>query len=289
MRRAIAALASLLGACAGVSGQPVAAPAPSTSAAPPPPMPVTVDAALGRTADEGSVLLRLSVVRTHPLGPRVEPFVLAWPGWSSTIASLSSHPVADLEWIDVVGPKDPALERLATRTPLGDEVVDGKLAARNDGTLRVALRPQPHVVVAIPPSAASTAEILRSAPLVEPRTDDDEALHVDFPHPHEMVPEIPVEARHLVLRVFSRPGGAAEAFGELTCDDAATASHVADDLRGRVDGVNNLIVRVLTRGLLSGLSIRLEGAAVELRLPATREQLESLATLAAGFLPAPPR
>jgi hypothetical protein len=246
-----------------------------------------VDAALGRTAEEGSVLLRLSVARTHPLGTRLEPFILAWPGWATTIASLTSHPVADLDWIDVVGPRDPALERLAARTAVGDEVLDARLAARSDGTLRVALRPHPHLVVAMPPAAAPSVEqALRGAPLADPHAaDDDEAVHVDFPHPHDMLPHVPPEARRLVLRVYSRPGGAGEAFADLTFDDEATATHQADDLHARVDSMNNLMVRILTRDLLGGLVIGTEGAVVHLRLPATRDQLESLATLAVGFLP----
>jgi hypothetical protein len=50
--------------------------------------------------------------------------------------------------------------------------------------------------------------------------------------------------------------------------------------------MNNLMVRVLTRDLLGGLTITAEGPVVKLVLPATREQLESLATLASALLPA---
>jgi hypothetical protein len=46
------------------------------------------------------------------------------------------------------------------------------------------------------------------------------------------------------------------------------------------------VVRVLTRDLLGGLAITAEGPIVKLRLPATKEQLESLATLASAMLPA---
>ena len=247
---------------------------------------MTVDALLRRTAGEGSVLLRLSVAREHPLGARLEPFILAWPGWGPTLASLTKHPVAELDWIDVVGPKDAAQERLAARTAMADEVVDARVAARSDGTLRVVARPRPHVVVAVTPdSAAAVEQTLRAAQLLDPVADADEALHVDFPHPHEALPDVPAETRRLVLRVYSRPGGGAEAFAELTCDDEPSATRMADWIRGRVDSLNNLVVRVLTRDLLNGLVVDTKGPVVALRLPATRDQLESLATLAAGLLP----
>jgi hypothetical protein len=49
--------------------------------------------------------------------------------------------------------------------------------------------------------------------------------------------------------------------------------------------MNSIIVRVLLRDLLGGITITAEGPVVKLRLPATREQLESLATLASAMLP----
>jgi hypothetical protein len=220
MRRAAGALALLLCACGGagdVRQAPSTAAAPAavaTSAAPVSLLAaLTVDGLLARTPAEGEVLVQMSVVRAHPLAPRLEPFVRAWPGWSTTLGSITQHPVADLEWIDVVGPKDATMERLASRTraSFGDDVVDARLQSRSDGTLRVVLRPRPHLVVAVSSEAAASVEpVLRASPLVDPAVEPDEGLAVDFPHPHEMIPQIPDAARRLAVRVFARPGGAAE-------------------------------------------------------------------------------
>ncbi|MGH7298046.1 MAG: hypothetical protein ACRELB_24110, partial [Polyangiaceae bacterium] len=261
----------------------------SPTPAPAPPAPVTIDEALARTTDDGTVLLRLTVARAHPLGPRIEPFVLAWPGWGSTLRAVSAHPLQELDWIEVVGPKDADRERLAVKTAVGDDVIDARLGARSDGTLRVVVRPRPHLVVAGPPdAAASIAAILARGALVEPTGeltgDEGEALHVDLPHPHDAVPEVPADATRLVVRVYSRPGGAAEGFASMQCADAATATHVAEALRARVDSVNGVVARLLTHDLLGELVITTEGDAVDLRLPATREQLEALATLASALL-----
>jgi hypothetical protein len=227
------------------------------------------------------------VVRAHPLAPRLEPFVRAWPGWSTTLGSITQHPVADLEWIDVVGPKDATRERLATRTRaiFGDDVVDTRLKSRSDGTLRVVLRPRPHLVVAVSSDAAAAVEpALRASPLVDPRADPDEGLAVDFPHPHEMLPQIPDEARRLAVRVYARPAGAAEALAEITCDDEAAATATATTLRDRAAAVNDVMVRLLTRDLLGGLVVEAHGPHVELRLPATAEQADALVTLATATL-----
>jgi hypothetical protein len=287
MKTALVGLVSLVIACGSAAGNvpaatvtaPVVAP---VSAA------LTVDGLLGRTSEEGSVILRLSVARQHPLGGLIVPFVLAWPGWGATITSLTTEPLTDLEWIDVVGPKDPAHERMLVRTAAPDETIDARLQARTDGSLRVVERGLPHLVAALPPDGAQAIlQSLRSSRLAEPDNADDadEVLHVDFPNPHGVMLFVPKNVRRAVVRADSRPGGAAEGFADLTCDDEATATRMAGELRARAESMNNLMVRVLTRDLLGGVAITSEGPVVKLRLPATKEQLESLATLASALLP----
>lgn len=231
-------------------------------------------------------MLRLSVARAHPLGNRLEPFILAWPGWGKTIRRFTAHPVADLEWIDVVGPRDTDKERLSTRTTVDDSVIDTRLAQSGDGTMRVVLRSQPHLVTAAPPSLAAGLQAqLRNARVLDPQAEPDEGLRADLPDPHALSHYVPQEARRALVHVYSRPGGGAEARAELTCDDPAAAERAADSLRSTVSGLNGLLVRMLTHDLLSGLSIDVSGPIVRLRLPASREQLEALMTLASGMLP----
>jgi hypothetical protein len=296
MRRS-AALAAVL-ACATASGCAASghgsAPDQAAAATAPRPQPPSRDVEpavlLGRSPDEADVLLRLSVAREHPLGPKLEPFVLAWPGWGSTLRRFTVHPVAELDWIDIVGPKDPTKERLAARTTMDDELVESRLSGSSDGSLRVALRPQPHLVTAVPPAAAGalTGALLDGHVVDPPPASGDEGLRALLPHPHQFFRVIPEEAQSALLRVMARPAGAAQAELELSCGDAATAQKVADAMREQADHVNGMLVRMLTHDLLSGLSVRVEGDKALLSLPASREQLEALAALAAGFIPPQP-
>jgi hypothetical protein len=246
---------------------------------------MTVDTLLARGSDDAEVLVRTSVVRAHPLGARLEPLLLAWPGWGATIAALTPHPLTDLEWLAVVGPRDPARQRMAARTAVDDDVIDARLRMRSDQSLRVVVRGQPHFVIAAAPDEARTITLtLPRARLVEPPGDADEAVYVDAPNPQALLPQIPRQAKRIVVRVYSRPGGGAEATAQIACDDEMSASAIAAVLKERVADANGLVVRMLTRDLLGGLSVAAAGHDVELRLPATREQLESLATLASGLL-----
>jgi hypothetical protein len=235
------------------------------------------------------VLLRLSVARTHPLGPKLEPFVLAWPGWGNTLRRFTAHPLAELDWIDIVGPKDPAKERMAARTITDDALVDSRLSGNGDGSLRVALRPEAHLVTAVPPDAAEAlAGELRDSRVVDPPADSDEGLRALLPHPHQFFRVIPEEAQSARLRVLARPEGAAHAELELSCGDAAAAEKVASAMREQAEHVNGVLVRMLTHDLLSGLAVRVDRDMAKLSLPASREQLEALAALAAGFIPPQP-
>jgi hypothetical protein len=145
------------------------------------------------------------------------------------------------------------------------------------------------VVTAVPADAAqATAAALQGGHLVEPAASDDEALVVEMPEPHRVTPLVPAAVRRAVLHAYARPGGAGEALAELTCDDDAAAARVATTLRERADQVNGVVVRLLTQDLLGGLRIAADGPVVRIGLPATREQLESLATLAQGLLPPSP-
>jgi hypothetical protein len=285
--RALTLLATVLlvGACASRGAAETRASSPASTAQPEP-APLEPAALLGRSGDDAEVLLRLSVARGHPLGGRLEPFILAWPGWGKTIRRISPHPVAELDWIDVVGPRDSDKERLSTRTAVEDAVVDTRLAQGGDGTLRVVVRSQPHLVTASPPATAPALQAqLRRARVLDPPAEQDEGLRADVPDPHALSHYVPQEARRALIHVYSRPGGGAEARAELTCDDAAAAQRAAASLHSTVDGLNGFVVKMLTHDLLGGLSIDVSGPMVKLRLPASQEQLEALATLASGMLP----
>ena len=287
MIRGVLVFAGMLAACPASSAPPATPSASAGSVTPAAPRFVTADELLQRAPNEGSIWIRLSVFRAHPLGTRVEPFVLAWLGWGATIAAISPHPVAELDWMAFVGPDDPARQRLLARTSIADDVIDARLAARSDSTLRIVVRPQTHLVAGLPPDVApGVLKIVPGARVADPAAEPDEALHVDVSNPHGLMPRVPTAVRRALIRVFSRPGTAAEGFADLTCDDEASAAEVADELRARAAKMNSFLVSLVTRDLLSGLAVTTSGSVVSLRIPANAEQLAALATLAAGFLPA---
>lgn len=293
MRAATARLAlllALLGACGG--GMPGGAQGPGANAArpiPAPPRDIRPPELLARTDDEADIVIRLSVARAHPLGSKLEPFVLAWPGWGATIRRFTTRPLAELDWIDVVGPRDTTKERMAARTTVEDAEMDARLAGTGDGSLRVSLRPEPHLVTAVPPEAAGPlTTALRGVHVIDPQTDPDEGVRALLPEPHRFFKSVPQEAQRALLRVLSRPDGGALGELELTCADPAATEKVAGEIREHADHTNNFLVRMVTKDLLSGLTVHTDATTVKLTLPASRVQLEALAALAAAFVPPQP-
>ena len=96
---------------------------------------------------------------------------------------------------------------------------------------------QPHLVVASPPARHRRFRPAPRRPLLDPAAEADEGLHVDVPDPHALSHVRPGRKHGARWsRVYSRPGGAAEARAELTCDDRPPRSGPPTSLRSTVDG-----------------------------------------------------
>ena len=217
LRLAVACLCATAIACAPGRAANVAplstAPAGPPSAASPAPAPPALldpEGALGREPTEGAILVRTSVLRGHPVGVHVGPLFGWWRGWRSTLRSVTRDPVADLDWLAIVGPTDPAGQRMLARVAAGapDAAIDGRLvalqarsaepaeshvdgrlpaaAARLDGTLRVVFRPQKRFVAAAAVARGpELSHVLSGARLLEPQAEASEAVRFDVIHPQD--------------------------------------------------------------------------------------------------------
>ena len=310
-------------ACAPERGANVAqSPAPSPAAGgtdaagaaatvPEPPVDLDPEGALGLGPGDGEILVNTRVLRGHPVGMHVGPLFGMWVGWRSTLRAIAPDPVADLDWIDVVGPSDPASERMLAReaSASAGAAIDGRLvalqarsaepaashvdgrmpaaAARLDGALRVVFRPQPGYVAAAAASGGpALSRLLARARVQDPTTEPLEAVRLDVLHPHDQVRMLPASIRRIRAHVFALAGGDADGNAEGDCDSAEEATRAAATLRDTVARQNFSLVRMLTHGLLDGVAITGDGALVRIHLHATRDQLEAVLALVSAMVPA---
>jgi hypothetical protein len=301
-RDAKVAPAPLSSSTGGAPGGPATAGEPAVDVDP--------EAALGREPGDGEIVVHTGVLRGHPVGMHVGPIFGWWRGWRSTFRAITRAPVADLDWIDVVGPPDPAGERMIARVSdsASDAAIDGRLvalqarsaepaeshvdghlpaaAARLDGVLRVVFRPQLRfVAVTAIARGPALSRLLSHARVKAPRAEPLEAIRFDLPRPQEAVRMLPGTIRRVRGRVLALPGGDADGSADGDCDDAQAAASAAAALRDTVARQNFPLVRMLTHGLLDGLAITSEGPVVKLHLHATRDQLETVLSLATAMAP----
>jgi hypothetical protein len=314
-----ACLCAAAAACAPERGANVVqAPAPSSSAgspdavsmAPEAPIDLTSEGALGLGPDDGEILVHTSVLRGHAVGAHVGPVFGMWLGWRSTLRALARDPVAELDWLDVVGPSDPAGERMLARVADGpaEAAIVGRLvalqarsaepaashidghmpaaAARLDGVLRVVFRPQPHFVAATAAAGGpALSRLLARARMQAPTMDPLEAIRIDRLRPHDAVRVVPASIRRIRARVMALANGDAEGNADGDCDSAEEATRAATELRDTVARQNFPLVRMLTHGLLDGIAVSADGPLVRIHLRATRDQLEAVLSIVTAMTP----
>ena len=219
--------------------------------------------------------------------------------------------MADLDWIDVVGPPDPSHERMLARVSGGaaDAAIDGRLvalqarsaepaashveghiaaaAAQLDGVLRIVFRPQAHFVAATAAQGGlALSHLLARARVRAPATQPLEAVRIDRLRPHDAVRLIPASIRRMRVRVLALANGDADASADGDCDTAADAGAAATALRDTIARQNFTLVRMLTHGLLDAIAVTSEGSVVKIHLHASRDQLEAFLSLVAAMTPA---
>jgi hypothetical protein len=257
-----------------------------------------------------TVLVNFQVIKTHPLGPRIAPLLMAIPEWKQFMTGTSIDPYRDTDWMLITGPSlihtekdavfihysvadadvDKAVEAVAAQYAKGGKIdlgVPGTKAWRGyaHGAERTFVRPSSHFVMIVPPAnAAKFAAAYRNAGL-KPRFRKGEALSVEALEPGGSVNVFPQSISKLRMWVVPRDAdGGGDLYVEGDCPDAAAASAAATELKKTVQQKNSMMVRLVTNGLLDGFDTSSDGPMMKAHLSASKEQIESILGLVGGFL-----
>lgn len=261
-----------------------------------------------------TITVNFGVVRTHPLGPRVQPIILAIPEWKQFMANTNVDPYRDWDWMTVFGPSlldtskdvviihyavtDAEMEKaalaLSTRDSKGgpaDVGVAGVKAWRTSvaGSERALIRGQSHCLLMVPwTHAKQFATMAKTTPCVL-KSNPGEAGRARFHWPGGSIAIFPPQITELRMWLIPRnsdSGG--DLYMEGDTADPATATQAADDLRKNVANVNSLVVRLATGSVLSGIDIKSDGNLVKIHLPGSKEQIEAIIGIAAARVGVPP-
>jgi hypothetical protein len=292
----------LLAACAD------SAPPPTTAASVEAPAQAEVDCeqvpeSLTRAV---SVVVNLEALRGHPLGQKLAPMVLAAPEWKDLVQSVLKDPLNDIDWVYLSGPSrtDSSKDVVFVHHNLDDAAIDrgmaglpAKLHGRTapfdldapgaKGTLlqidqeaRVIIRAQPHLLAVVPPDLAkSIARTLTRSKLRAP-TVTGQALRAWVHSPHTELPQAPEAIRDLRVSLVARSDGGADVAADADCKDVNSAHALAEMARANIAKYSgNVLVRVVSAGILDAVKVTDEGQTVHARVSASESQVSRLLAL----------
>lgn len=261
-----------------------------------------------------TVLVNFQVIKSHPLGARIQPLLMAIPEWKQFMTGTAIDPYRDTDWLLVTGPSlintekdaifihysvadgdvDKAVDAVSAQYAKGGKIdlgVPGTKAWRAyaHGAERTFVRPSTHFVMILPPAAAKAyATAYRNAGL-KPRFRRGEALSVEALEPGGSVNVFPQSISKLRMWVVPRDAdGGGDLYLEGDCPDAAAASAAATELKRTVQQKNSVMVRLVTNGLLDGFDTSSDGPMMKGHLSASKEQIEAILNLVGGYLGVPP-
>ena len=253
-----------------------------------------------------TVVINFAVIRAHPLGPRVQPILLAIPEWKEFMSGSTIDPYRDTDWIMLAGPSlldttkdvvyvhysasdaeiDKGIAGVSAKYSQGgpmDVGVPGVKAWRTHvhGAERAFLRGQSHCVLIVPYSHAKVfAQAAAHSPCTL-RSPPGEAFRARFLRPGGSVAQVPSSISELRISLVPRNSdGSADLYGEGDCPDPATAQQASDDLKRTIGQINSLGVKLITGGALTAFESHAEGSMVKMHLPGTKDQVEAVITIA---------
>jgi len=149
-------------------------------------------------------------------------------------------------------------------------------------------RDSDRIAIVAPESRAASAQALAAIPATAAPATPNHAVLVTLDDLSAIasVPGLSDRGHWLTLDLV--PGGGARAVAHVACVNAMAAEALAASLRETVGWKNSLMVRLVTRSLLSQFDASAEGAAVTISLPASDAQLSAAVNLLAGEMGVPP-
>lgn len=262
-----------------------------------------------------TVVVNMAAVRRHPVGARIGPVLLEFPGWTGFLNAGGDtamiEPLRDADWLLAYGPsldpsdRDIVLVRMGASDAVLDRAMDaaqrrygkGGIAdalpgvkatlGHSSGAERVFLRGQPHVLAVVPPDTAKTVGTMLLGKAIEPKLGQDEALRflVREPHRHAMPGlRLPPELRTIQTWVLLHADGTGELFVEGDCSRAEHAVTAAGAIAKMIGRMNSGVVQMMTGGVLNDVKVEVDDGFVHVHVLASRAQLERMAGVVASFL-----
>ncbi len=216
----------------------------------------------------------------------VDPFVTG--EWLLVYGARAEVPGANA---NVVRHTTPEAEVAKAITAAGFATRDGGAGSGVQASLYGAkeplLRPQPSTLALGPADRAADLASALAAPL-DPGTKPGELARVFLAEPAQVLRILPSEVVRANAIAKPAADGGLDLAADAECGDAAGCAALATTLSDHLGRQNSIIVRMVTRSLLSGLVIKAKGSKLEATLHATPDQVDAILSLVRAQLGLPP-
>jgi hypothetical protein len=249
------------------------------------------------------------VIRQNPVGAKMGFLLRGIPQWEEFMSGTDIDPVRDTDWVLISGPSlintgrdvvlihysapdavvDRAITVVSHKYDKGGPVDSGVRGVRAtrihaDRAERILLRGAPRVLAVVPPSVADKVAKQLTLSRVPAHVRPGEAVYLKLVNPHHPMPELPEAVTEMRLRVVPRDDDGADVYIEGDTKDEPAASDSAAIVRQVIKRHDDPITSLITHGLLDHVDVGTEGPLVKVHLVATRDHIETLVALVAGFL-----
>ncbi|MGH7434685.1 MAG: hypothetical protein ACRENE_03345 [Polyangiaceae bacterium] len=255
------------------------------------------------------LVVNAEVIRQNPVGARMGFLLKGIPQWEEFMSGTDIDPVRDTDWVLISGPSlintgrdvvlihyaapdsvvDRAVAVVSHKYDKGGPVDSGVRGVRAtrihaDRAERILLRGPPRVLAVVPPSVADKVARQLATARVPAHVRPGEAVYLRLVNPHHPMPELPEAVSEMRLRVVPREDDGADVYIEGDTKDESSAHDSAAVVRQVIKRHDDPLTSLVTHGLLDHVEVSAEGPLVKVHLLATRDHIETLLALVAGFM-----
>ncbi len=208
-------------------------------------------------------------------------------------ARTGVDPFADGDWllvygaeVGVPGPNANVVRHSRPEADVARAIADGGFEARDAapmgsvsadllGVHDVLLRPQPGTLALVPADRAVDLGAALAKP-VDLGVKAGELARIFIAEPAKLMRVLPKEVVRLNVSVKPASDGGLDLASDADCGDVQSCAATATALEDFVKRQNSILVRFATRGLLSGLALRADGAKLRGTLHASPDQVDAI-------------
>ena len=242
----------------------------------------------------------LRAARATRSGAKVTKMLSVIPEVIDAKRRTGLNPFADGEWllvygakVAVPGPNANVVKHGRAEADLTRTMADGGFEAWDAGAPSavasgvraeiygvndVIVRPQPSIAALVPGDRARDLAVALAKP-IDPGVRPGELARAFVTEPAKLLRFLPADVVRASLVVKAAIDGGLDASAEADCPDAAQCKATATALEELIKTQNSLVVRIVTKNLLGGLTVRGDGTKLKAALHAAPDQVDAALNL----------